>query len=67
MSATFWTSWLVHICTCVCDGDSGGSKTFKENVMHYIRGIVSVTAIQTHTYSCNTVENVAQYLPWIHS
>lgn len=53
-------------------GDSGGSMTFKENDIYYIRGIVSngpsITINQTLT--CDSFHyvlftDVTKYLPWI--
>lgn len=58
----------------MCNGDSGGSMTFEENGIYYIRGIASaVPAIlnkTTQQRDCNSMEygvftDVAQYLPWI--
>lgn len=62
--------------TGICDGDSGGSMTFKnENGMYYIRGIVSVLAMEKITDMESTCDprqyaiftDVAEYLPWIHT
>lgn len=58
----------------MCEGDSGGSMTFMERGLYYIRGIVSVgpatynrstqkTACDATHYAVFT--DVAQYLPWI--
>lgn len=60
--------------TSICSGDSGGSMTFEENGIYYIRGIVSAIPFIFNTTTqktvCNSKEyaiftDVAQYLPWI--
>lgn len=60
--------------TGVCSGDSGGSITFEENGIYYIRGIVSVGASKINhrnqQIECDPTQyaiftDVAQYLPWI--
>ncbi|KAG4079873.1 hypothetical protein HA402_015004 [Bradysia odoriphaga] len=56
--------------TGVCNGDSGGSISFQENDVYYIRGIVSTTVSRGEDGLCDTKEyviftDVTQYLPWI--
>lgn len=58
--------------TTACNGDSGGSLTFKENGVYRIRGIVSLTQVRPDDHSgfCKTDQyvvftDVAKYLYWI--
>ncbi len=60
--------------TSVCNGDSGGSMTFEDGGVYFIRGIVSATPTILNTTTqlsmCNSMEyaiftDVAQHLPWI--
>jgi len=60
--------------TSVCRGDAGGSMTFEENGIYYIRGIVSfgrgivnktIFEIVCDSSLFAIFTDVAQYLPWI--
>lgn len=68
----FWFTFFAG--TSVCGGDSGGSMTFKEDDVYYIRGIVSQSPSKinhiTQQLECDTREyaiytDVAVYLQWI--
>lgn len=59
----------------MCIGDSGGSMTFEENGLHYIRGIVSVGSYKCEKGGidcrCDSMHyalftDAAKYLPWIY-
>lgn len=74
MLPTVWISWTNFLGTSICEGDSGGSMTFENNGLHYIRGIVSLTTMlpneTTQELVCDPTHfviftDVAQYLPWI--